>query len=43
MVVVWGADAATEGTPTANPVISDFVLLGGTGFIALQHLTLLVL
>lgn len=30
MVVVWGADAAAEGTPTANPVASDFVLLGGT-------------
>ena len=30
MVIVWGADAAAEGTPTANPVASDFVLLGGT-------------
>lgn len=30
MVIVWGADAAAEGTPTANPVASDFVLLNGT-------------
>jgi hypothetical protein len=30
MVIVWGADAAAEGAPTANPVASDFVLLGGT-------------
>ena len=32
MVVVWGADAAAEGAPTANPVASDLVLLvGATG------------
>lgn len=32
MVIVWGADAAAEGAPTANPVASDFVLLvGSTG------------
>lgn len=30
MVIVWGADAAAEGSPTANPVASDLVLLGGT-------------
>lgn len=30
MVIVWGADAAAEGTPTANPVASDLILLGGT-------------
>lgn len=30
MVIVWGADAAAEGTPSANPVASDLVLLGGT-------------
>lgn len=30
MVVVWGADASAEGSASANPVASDFVLLGGT-------------
>ena len=29
MVIVWGADAFAENAPTANPVASDFVLLGG--------------
>jgi hypothetical protein len=40
MVIVWGADAAAEGAPTANPVASDFVLLGGaTGTVGSDIIT----
>lgn len=30
MVIVWGADNSAENSPSATPIVSDLVLLGGT-------------